>query len=101
MDETKIFADMLIKDTETKNSKTNYITYSDRTEEIKLDTYNQVFVSTKYTYKDEVFTLDEPTNIDVNKITDYVSNDNQKYYNMPFLYNPYKLPHYQYCYLRH
>ena len=80
MDETKLLSDMIIKDIEIKNNKTNYITYSDKTEELVLNTYGNIQVATKYTYQDESFKLEEPIEIQVRDIINYVSNDNQKYY---------------------
>ena len=72
MDDTKILSDIIIKDTEIKNSKSNYITYPDNTKEVSLN--NKIIISTKYTYEDEIFTLTDPIEINTNEINNYINN---------------------------
>lgn len=75
-DETKILSDIIIKDTEIKNSKSDYIIYTDNTKEIILSNDKKIYVSNKYSYKDEIFTLTDSKEIDVSKI----SNNEINYY---------------------
>lgn len=80
MDETKIFSDIIIKDTEIKNSKSNYITYTNNTEEIILQNNEKIFISKEYTYEDEIFTLTNPLEINTKEIINYTSDNDIKYY---------------------
>ena len=79
-DETKILSDIIMKDTEIKNSKSDYIIYKDNTEEIILSNDKKIYVSNKYSYKDEIFTLNNSKEIDSSEIKEYLSNNDTKYY---------------------
>ncbi len=73
MDDTKILSDIINKNTEIKNNKSNYITYQDKTDNIILN--NKIYISTKYTYEDEIFSLVEPIQINTNELNNYINND--------------------------
>ena len=80
MDDTKILSDIIMKNNEVINSQANYITYSDNSDVIEIPSYEKIYISTKYTYKDEIFTLTDYKEINSNEIINYISSDNIKYY---------------------
>ena len=57
----------------------NYLVYKENIDRIVLDT-DKVYVSDKYLYQEEVFTLDQYKEIDVKDIINYQSSDMLSYY---------------------
>ena len=67
VDETKELSEIIIKNDEIKNNDSNYITYQNQTKEIILEN-SKLFTSTKYDYKDEIFTLIDSKETDIDSI---------------------------------
>ena len=65
VDETKTLSELIMKNDEIKNNDSNYITYED-TKEISIN--DTLTISDKYTYKDEIFTLTNPKEVNVGSI---------------------------------
>lgn len=72
-DETKTLSEVIMKNDEIKNNVSNYITYNNNTKEIPL-LNDKIIISNKYTYKDEIFTLTEPREIDIDDINSNQTN---------------------------
>lgn len=70
----KVLSDTLIKEVTAKNNEAGYLTYKDNTEEIKFDKTTKIYVSDKYTYNNEMFTLTEPKEITSDKLNEYSDN---------------------------
>ena len=67
VDETKELYEIIIKNDEIKNNDSNYITYQNQTKEIILEK-DKLITATKYDYKDEIFTLTNSKEVDIDSI---------------------------------
>ncbi len=67
----KVLSDTLIKDVKTENNEAGYLTYKDNPNEIKFGNEDKIYVASKFTYKDELFTLTEPKEITRDKLNEY------------------------------
>ena len=72
-DETKTLSELIIKSNEKQNNESNYITYKDTDKEIILSN-NKLLTSNNYTYQDEIFTLTNPQEIDIDAIDNNQNN---------------------------
>ena len=79
IDDTKILSDTIIKSDKIKKSEGNYITYKDNTNSLTLPLNDKIYISTKYTYKEEIFTLTDSLEIDADDILKYVDNNTDYY----------------------
>lgn len=80
MDDTKKLSDIIIKDTQIKSNPANYITYKNNMGDLILKENEKIKISTEYGYKDEIFTLLNPKEINTTDIDKYVSTNDTKYY---------------------
>ena len=69
----KILTDNIIINTKTINNEEGYLTYKDIEEDILLLNESKIYVSKQFTYKDELFTLTDPDEITIDKISDYIN----------------------------
>ena len=67
VDETKTLDEIIMKNDEIKNNDSNYITYQNQTKEIILQE-DKLTISNKYDYKDEIFTLTDSKEVDIDTI---------------------------------
>lgn len=74
IDNPKALSNTIIDNTKTTNNETGYLTYKDINKDILLSN-EKLSVSKEFTYQDEMFTLKEPEEITIDKISDY-----QNYY---------------------
>ena len=74
IDNPQILTDRIINNTKTINNEEGYLTYKDIEEDILLSN-EKIYVSQDFTYKDELFSLNNPEEIAIDKISDY-----QNYY---------------------
>lgn len=70
----------LIENIKVETKEANYLTYKSISEEITLTNDNKIYISDKFTYKDEIFTLTNPLEINIEEIEKYVSNELKNYY---------------------
>lgn len=68
----------LIENNNPITSEMGYLTYKEKSDKITLP--NKLYVGEKFDYKDELFTLIEPKEIDASEIVNYLSNDDKNYY---------------------
>ena len=68
----------LIQTSNMTTSEAGYITYKEKTDRIILT--NKIYVAEDFEYKDELFKLKEPKEIDASEIANYVSNNSKNYY---------------------
>ena len=61
----------LVKEVTAKNNEEGYLTYKDNTNEIRFDAEEIIYVSDKYTYHNELFTLTEAKGITRNELNEY------------------------------
>ena len=71
IDNPKILTDNIINNTKPTNNEEGYLTYKDVEKEILLSNDNKIYVSLEFTYKDELFSLKNPDEITMDKISDY------------------------------
>lgn len=81
-------SEYLVKEVKVRNNDAGYLTYKDKSEEIKFAKEDKIFVSKEFDYKDELFTLKDSKEITSKEINEY-----QDYYtcldkdNCRFLYH--------------
>lgn len=63
---------------ETKEEEANYLTYKDEEEVITYKSTDKIYISEKFNYEDELFTLEEPENLTIEELIDkkYLGNKN-------------------------
>lgn len=61
------------------DSASSYLTYKNQTESITLN-QDKIYISSDYSYQDELFTLNDPKEISSNEIKTYLTNSQDKYY---------------------
>ena len=71
----KLLSDTLIKDLKVETSISNYLTYKSVTEEINIPKEDNIYVSSSYTYIDEVFTLTNPELVGYDDIDNNLNNN--------------------------
>ena len=62
---------------QTKKDESNYITYKDQTDIITYKNTDKIYISEKFTYKDEIFTLEEPIQVTIEELIkeEYLGNN--------------------------
>lgn len=58
----------------------SYLKYKNITNEITITNDKKIFISEKFNYKDELFTLDNPEYLSLNDLEKYLSNKDKTYY---------------------
>ena len=53
-----------------KKEESNYIIYKDQTDKITYKNTDKIYISEKFTYKNEVFTLEEPIQVTIEELID-------------------------------
>lgn len=66
VDETKTLSEVIMKNDEIKNNESNYIAYNN-TKEIQLEN-NKLIIASKFNYKDEIFTLTDSKEVNIDDI---------------------------------
>ena len=64
-------SETIIKEEKVVNGEAGYLTYKDNSNEIKFTDEDKIYVSNKFTYKDEMFTLTEAKEIKRDKLNEY------------------------------
>ena len=80
IDSPKALCDTLIENLEVTNSEANYLTYKNNADVLSISNDASIYISTKFTYKDELFTLTDPQIINANDIKNYLNTENLDYY---------------------
>ena len=76
----KPLSDTLIKSLEVNNNSEGYLTYKNNIDKISIPYDTKIFISTDFTYENELFTLKNANEIEYENIINYVSNENTNYY---------------------
>lgn len=71
-----------IKDNQNKpiNQEEGYLTIKDISNPLELSLDNKIYISDKFTYHEELFTLDEPQEIELDDLEKYQSTEDKSYY---------------------
>jgi len=83
IDEFENLSEYLIKNIKVTTHEEGYLTYKDKTEIIDLKEIEKIYISDKFTQKNEVFTLTDPKEIvliETKDLSEYVSNKEKQYY---------------------
>jgi len=80
IDSPKLLSDTLIKELNIVNNEEGYLTYKNNTESIDISNNTKVYVATNFTYKEEIFTLNNPEEVSSTNLINYISNENINYY---------------------
>lgn len=77
----KTLTEKILEEQETgKEEVSNYITYKDQTDVITYKDTDKIYISEKFTYKDELFTLEEPVEVTIQELIEeeYLGNNLEK-----------------------
>ena len=83
IDEFENLSEYLIANIKTENIKEGYLTYKDKVDIINLKELEKIYISDKFSYEKETFTLINPeeiTLIETKDLKKYLSSDDKKYY---------------------
>ena len=79
IDNPKVLSENLTQNISTINNKEGYLTYQNNKEEITI-TLDKIFISSSFTYKEELFTLTNPEAVNTTDLNNYLNNENNSYY---------------------
>ena len=80
LDNPKELSSSIINATKDNNHDANYLTYKNIETNIKLSSASNIYVSEKFDYANELFTLNNPTSIKPEDLSNYISNNSNNYY---------------------
>ena len=80
IDNPKNLSTELIKNVKEVNSEPGYLIYKNQNNPINLDDMSKIYISEKFTYQNELFTLTDQVEIDIDKIIEYNSSETKNYY---------------------
>jgi len=80
IDSPKKLSDTIINELNVIDNNEGYLTYKNNSEFINISNNVKLYVATNFTYKEELFTLTNPEEIDSIDLINYLSTENNIYY---------------------
>lgn len=80
IDKYENLSETLIKNIDKQNNKEGYLTYKDVDNEIEITKLTKIYISDKFTQKNEIFTLTNPEEITIKDTINYQSKEEKQYY---------------------